>query len=147
MSEDAMTTVNTINPAQNLMTERSRKLATRLRFRLSMQSVVSWLMMLVLAWNTAMPPWAYGATSEPSSVKPSSRHTLPQPPPPPIEAVTVRHAPMLNGGRIEGSLRQLTRANVPFNGNQNVTGWLIFPGTPPLQNQGTVTFRGPPTRT
>src|SRR5262249_52749101 len=142
-----MTIVNTINPARSLMTARSPKPATRLRFRFSMQSVASWLMMLVLVWNTAMSPWGYGATSEPSSVKPSSRHPLPQPPPPPTVDVPVRHAPMLNGGRIEGSVRQLTGESVTFNGNQTVTGWLIVPGTPQLQINGTVTFGGTVTGT
>src|SRR5262249_3899304 len=61
--------------------------------------------------------------------------------------VTVRHAPMLNSGRIEGSVRQLTGESVTFNGNQTVTGWLIVPGTPQLLINGTVTFGGTVTGT
>jgi len=52
-------------------------------------------------------------------------------------AVTVRHAPNLNGnGRIEGSLQQLLGENVTFNGGFTMTGDLLVPGTPTLRLNG-----------
>jgi len=51
-------------------------------------------------------------------------------------AVTVRHAPNLNGnGRIEGSLQQLLGENVTLNGGFTMTGDLPVPGTPTLSNR------------
>ena len=58
-------------------------------------------------------------------------------------AVTVRHAPSLNGnGRIEGSLQQLLGENVTLNGGFTLTGDLLVPGTPTLRVNGNPTFAG-----
>jgi hypothetical protein len=58
-------------------------------------------------------------------------------------AVTVRHAPSLNGnGRIEGSLQQLLGENVTLNGGFTMTGDLLVPGTPTLRVNGNPTFAG-----
>jgi hypothetical protein len=58
-------------------------------------------------------------------------------------AVTVRHAPGLNGnGRIEGSLQQLLGENVTLNGGFTLTGDLLVPGTPTLLLNGNPTFGG-----
>ncbi len=52
-------------------------------------------------------------------------------------AVTVRHAPNLNGnGRIEGSLQQLLGENVTLNGGFTLTGELLVPGSPALRTNG-----------
>jgi hypothetical protein len=51
-------------------------------------------------------------------------------------AVTVRHAPSLNGnGLIEGSLQQLLGENVTLNGGFTLTGDLLVPGTPTLSHR------------
>jgi hypothetical protein len=58
-------------------------------------------------------------------------------------AVTVRHAPNLNGnGRIEGSVRQLLGENVTLNGGFTLTGDLLVPGTPTLRVNGKPAFAG-----
>ena len=58
-------------------------------------------------------------------------------------AVTVRHAPSLNGnGRIEGSLQQLLGENATLNGGFTMTGDLLVPGTPTLRVNGNPTFAG-----
>jgi hypothetical protein len=58
-------------------------------------------------------------------------------------AVTVRHAPSLNGnGRIEGSLQQLLGENATLNGGFTLTGDLLVPGTPTLRVNGNPTFAG-----
>ncbi|MGA2786967.1 MAG: Ig-like domain-containing protein [Verrucomicrobiota bacterium] len=58
-------------------------------------------------------------------------------------AVTVRHAPSLNGnGRIEGSLQQLLGENATLNGGFTLTGDLLAPGTPTLRVNGNPTFAG-----
>ena len=58
-------------------------------------------------------------------------------------AVTVRHAPSLNGnGRIEGSLQQLLGENATLNGGFTMTGDLLVPGTPTLRVNGKPTFAG-----
>ncbi len=58
-------------------------------------------------------------------------------------AVTVRHAPSLNGsGLIEGSLEQLLGENVTLNGGFTMTGDLLVPGTPTLLKNGSPTFAG-----
>jgi len=58
-------------------------------------------------------------------------------------AVTVRHAPSLNGnGRIQGSLQQLLGENTTLNGGFTMTGDLLVPGTPVLRVNGNPTFAG-----
>jgi hypothetical protein len=58
-------------------------------------------------------------------------------------AVTVRHAPSLNGnGRIEGSLQQLLGENATLNGGFTMTRDLLVPGTPSLHTNGNPTFKG-----
>ena len=57
-------------------------------------------------------------------------------------AVTVRHAPNLNGGTIQGSLRQLNGESVTANGGFAMTGDLLVPGTPSLRINGKPTFAG-----
>ena len=58
-------------------------------------------------------------------------------------AVTVRHAPNLNGnGLIEGSLQQLLGENATLNGGFTMTGDLLVPGTPTLHVNGNPTFAG-----
>jgi hypothetical protein len=53
-------------------------------------------------------------------------------------AVTVLHAPTINGGaRIEGSVQQLRGENVSLNGNATLTEDLLVPGTPNIQVNGT----------
>ena len=58
-------------------------------------------------------------------------------------AVTVRHAPVLNGnGVIEGSLQQLLGENATLNGGFTMTGDWLVPGTPTLRVNGNSTFAG-----
>jgi hypothetical protein len=58
-------------------------------------------------------------------------------------AVTVRHAPNLNGSTlIDGSLQQLLGENVTLSGEVNLTGDLLVPGTPTLNIRGQPTFDG-----
>jgi len=58
-------------------------------------------------------------------------------------AVTVRHAPNLNGnGRIERSLQQLLGESVTLNGGFTMTGDLLVPGTPTLRVNGKPAFAG-----
>ena len=58
-------------------------------------------------------------------------------------AVTVRHAPGLNGnGLVEGSLQQLLGENVTLNGGATIVGDLLVPGTPTLKLNGHPVFAG-----
>ncbi|HEY9508971.1 MAG TPA: hypothetical protein VIV82_03835, partial [Verrucomicrobiae bacterium] len=58
-------------------------------------------------------------------------------------AVTVRHAPNLNGsGVIEGSLQQLLGESVTLNGGFTMTGDFLVPGTPVLRQNGNPDFGG-----
>jgi hypothetical protein len=58
-------------------------------------------------------------------------------------AVTVRHAPALNGnGLIQGSLQQLLGENATLNGGFTMTGDLLVPGTPALRVNSNPTFAG-----
>src|ERR1017187_7373655 len=57
-------------------------------------------------------------------------------------AVTVRHAPSLNGGTIQGSLQQLNGESVTANGGFAMTGDLLVPGTPTLLLNGNPTYSG-----
>ncbi|HTY87092.1 MAG TPA: M36 family metallopeptidase [Candidatus Acidoferrum sp.] len=58
-------------------------------------------------------------------------------------AVTVRHAPSLNGsGRIEGSLQQMLGENVTLNGGFTLTGDFLVPGSPALRTNGNPVLAG-----
>ncbi|MBW8863853.1 MAG: cadherin-like domain-containing protein, partial [Verrucomicrobia bacterium] len=57
-------------------------------------------------------------------------------------AVTVRHAPNLNGGTIQGSMQELNGDNVNINSGFAMTGDLLVPGTPTLNLNGTPAFSG-----
>jgi hypothetical protein len=58
-------------------------------------------------------------------------------------AVTVRHAPNLNGnGLIEGSLQQLLGESTTLNGGFTMTGDLFAPGTPSVRINGNPAFGG-----
>jgi hypothetical protein len=58
-------------------------------------------------------------------------------------AVTVRHAPIINGDAlIEGSVQQLLGENVTLNGGATLTGDLLVPGEPALSIHGQPTFAG-----
>src|SRR5690242_4017499 len=56
--------------------------------------------------------------------------------------VTVRHAPSINSGLIEGSLQQLTGESVSLNGGLKITGNLYVPGTPTVLVSGNPNFGG-----
>lgn len=57
-------------------------------------------------------------------------------------AVTVRHAPSLNAGRIEGSLQQLLGESCVINGGAVLTGDWLVPGTPKVKLNGSPVFAG-----
>ena len=54
----------------------------------------------------------------------------------------VRHAPVINSGRVEGSLWQLTGENVVLDGRDVITTDLLVPGTPTVSVSDNPTFSG-----
>ena len=58
------------------------------------------------------------------------------------DAVVVRNGFNLNGGRIEGSIRQLLPQNTTLNGQSIVTGNLFVVGTPTVTANGNNTYNG-----
>jgi hypothetical protein len=57
-------------------------------------------------------------------------------------AVTVRHAPSLNGGTVQGSLQQLTDESVTMHSGFAMTGDLLVLGTPTLVVRGKPIYSG-----
>jgi hypothetical protein len=57
-------------------------------------------------------------------------------------AVTVRHAPSLNGGTIQGSLQQLLGENATLNSGFTMKGDLLVPGSPFFSFVGEVILPG-----
>ncbi len=53
----------------------------------------------------------------------------------------VRHAPTLNG-TVEGSIRQMTAESMTLNGNAQVSGDLLVPGTPTIRLNGNPAYAG-----
>src|SRR6185436_3687954 len=51
----------------------------------------------------------------------------------------VRHAPILNGGRVDGSLWQLNAENLSLTGTATITSDLLVPGVPTIST-GNPTF-------
>ncbi|MET0645080.1 MAG: RHS repeat-associated core domain-containing protein [Pyrinomonadaceae bacterium] len=54
----------------------------------------------------------------------------------------VRHAPVLNSGRVEGSLWQLSPESVVLDGNDTITSDLLVPGTPGVTATDKANFGG-----
>jgi RHS repeat-associated protein len=54
----------------------------------------------------------------------------------------VRHAPVINSGRVEGALWQLTGENVVLDGRDVITTDLLVPGTPTVSVSDNPTFSG-----
>ncbi|PYP84331.1 MAG: hypothetical protein DMF61_19995, partial [Blastocatellia bacterium AA13] len=54
----------------------------------------------------------------------------------------VRHGPVVNSGRVEGSVRQLGGESVTLNGGAVITGDLLTPGSPQLTLNGNPIFGG-----
>ncbi|MGH8020684.1 MAG: PKD domain-containing protein [Opitutaceae bacterium] len=55
----------------------------------------------------------------------------------------VRRPPVVNGGaRVEGSIQQMTGANVTFNGGATITGDLLTPGLPTVRLNGNPAYAG-----
>jgi RHS repeat-associated protein len=54
----------------------------------------------------------------------------------------VRHAPVLNSGRVEGALWQLSAENVTLGGTDVITSDLLVPGTPTVNVAGHPNFGG-----
>jgi len=57
-------------------------------------------------------------------------------------AVVVRHAPVINAGRLEGSLQQLLGEGGVLNSGAVVTGDWLVPGLPKIKTNGAITFSG-----
>ncbi len=54
----------------------------------------------------------------------------------------VRHAPVLNSGRVEGSLWQLLAESVVLDGNDTITSDLLLPGTPAVTAAASADYDG-----
>ncbi len=54
----------------------------------------------------------------------------------------VRHAPVLNSGRVEGSLWQLLAESVVLDGNDTITSDLLLPGTPAVTAAASADYGG-----
>ena len=54
----------------------------------------------------------------------------------------VRHAPVLDSGRVEGTLWQLTGEGALFDGNDTITSDLLVPGTPTVTAQASAAYGG-----
>jgi hypothetical protein len=57
-------------------------------------------------------------------------------------AVIVRHAPVLNGGTVQGSLQQIDGRNVTVGNGFVMTGDLLLPGTPAVILKGKPAYAG-----
>jgi hypothetical protein len=58
------------------------------------------------------------------------------------DLLVARHAPGLNGGRVEGAIRILQGESFNINSNTVVTGDIYIPGTPQINVNANVTYRG-----
>lgn len=58
------------------------------------------------------------------------------------QIAVVRHAPVLNSGRIEGALWQLTGESLTLDGNDTITSDLLVPGRPAVGVIGEPSFNG-----
>jgi rhamnogalacturonan endolyase len=54
----------------------------------------------------------------------------------------VNHAPVINGGIVEGSIRQMLGENVTLNGSATITGDLFAPGLPTVILNGSPNYGG-----
>jgi RHS repeat-associated protein len=116
--------------------QRTRNRISRILSKLASPINLSLWLIYVLVFQAVTFPGALAATHATQPAVPTA------PPPPSVEAVAVRHAPVVNGGRIEGSARQLLGENVTINSGGTITGDLFVPGTPTVKLNGSPNYGG-----
>lgn len=102
------------------------------------RSSIAGLLMFALCWSLVLP-LIVPVAARVNRVDPGMPS---QPQAPPVEAAAVRHGPVVNGGRIEGSVRQLLGENVTLNSGGTITGDLFVPGTPTVKLNGSSSYGG-----
>jgi RHS repeat-associated protein len=100
------------------------------------------LLAFLMIWHTLFPPMALSKSlvaplnsTRTASAKSALQQTA-------SEVALVRHAPDINSGRIEGSVRQLIGENLSLEGTSVITGDLLVPGMPAVQINGRPSFAG-----
>ena len=121
----------------------------------SLRKVVTQLMLVVMLWQALVQPAVIFASSgtdninrgETKTTKEATKNTSVTTSPKPVlqgpgEVVITRHAPSINGSRIEGTVRVLLGENINVNSNAVVTGDLLVPGSPTIRLNGNVNYNG-----
>lgn len=118
----------------------------------SLRRTVTQLMLVVMLWQALVEPAIIFASSnndrdETKTTKEATKNTSTTTPPKPIvqgpgEVVITRHAPSINGSRIEGTVRVLLGENINVNSNAVVTGDLLVSGSPTIRLNGNVNYNG-----
>lgn len=118
----------------------------------SLRRTVTQLMLVVMLWQALVEPAVIFASSnngrdETKTTKEATKNTSTTTPPKPIvqgpgEVVITRHAPSINGSRIEGTVRVLLGENINVNSNAVITGDLLVPGSPTIRLNGNVNYNG-----
>jgi len=106
--------------------------------------LVGQLMLLVMLWQAVGQPALalsnYGENETRKSGK-DARATSPAAQNP-GDLVIARHAPSVNGSRIEGTLRVLLPESVNLSGNATITGDLLIPGSPGINLNSNAIYNG-----
>jgi len=102
------------------------------------RSSIAGLLMFALCWSLVLPLVVPVA----ARVNGVDRGMPSQPQAPSVEAAAVRHGQVVNGGRIEGSIRQLLGENATLNSGGTITGDLFVPGTPTVKLNGSSSYGG-----
>lgn len=118
----------------------------------SLRRTVTQLMLVMMLWQALVEPAVIFASSgngkdETKTTKEATKNTSVITSPKPLvqgpgEVVITRHAPSINGSRIEGTVRVLLGENINVNSNATVTGDLLVPGSPTIRLNGNVNYNG-----
>lgn len=118
----------------------------------SLRKTVTQLMLVVMLWQALVEPAVIFASSDngkdetkttKEATKTASSTTSPKPlVQGPGEVAITRHAPSINGSRIEGTVRVLLGESINVNSNASITGDLLVPGSPTIRLNGNVNYNG-----
>jgi RHS repeat-associated protein len=118
--------------------------STSLLAKVEFKKLVGKLMLAMMMWQAvAQPALALSKNGEGESKKVEKDASVATPPVQnPGDLVIVKHAPSINGSRVEGTVRVLLAESVNLNSNAVVTGDLLIPGSPRINLNSNVTYNG-----
>lgn len=131
---------------QQLWSKLTQKAESLSKSRISFRTTVAQLMLLVMIWQALVQPTLALTSRNGDEAKKSDKDVTANVPATTVQSpgdlVIVRHAPSINGSRIEGNVRVLLGESININSGSAITGDLLVPGSPNITLNGNNNYNG-----